>query len=78
VEKEFEEVRIYINSKLIIKADKDWVRKIFNKIRDIMKKREDKEKEREEAILSRKPIENIMCGSCDTKMAEMRGLKADH
>lgn len=52
------------------------MRNIFNKIRDILRRIELKEKEREEAMLSRKPIENINCASCDGKMSEMRGIKA--
>jgi len=61
-----------------LKADKDWVRKIFNKVKDLFTNIEKKEKDREEAILSRKPLGNTDCASCDNHMKDMRGLTADH
>jgi len=78
VKNDVEEVRVFFNSKLILKADKEWVRKIFNKVRDLLTNIEKKERDRDEAILSRKPLEQTNCASCDTQMKEMRGLTADH
>jgi len=52
---EMEELRTYFNSKLFIKADKDWVKTLINKLKKIMDRNEMQHKVHDEALISKKP-----------------------
>jgi len=70
-DEEFNNLRQYFNSKLTLKADKEWIKKVINKLKDAWSQFESKERDRNEAILTKKLINDAQCGSCDKKIAEL-------
>jgi len=61
---------------LFIKADKDWVKSLINKIKSILARQELNQKDNDEPLISKKPID-VKCGSCDLKIQELKGTKSD-
>jgi len=74
---EMEELRTYFNSKLFIKADKDWVKTLINKLKKIMDRNEMQHKIHDEALISKKPFDNNKCGSCDVKLDHLQATRSD-
>jgi len=70
-DEELNNIRQYFNSKLTLKGDKDWIKKVISKLKEAWKEFESKERDRNEAILTRKLINDAQCGSCDKKMKEL-------
>lgn len=70
-DEELNNLRQYFNSKLTLKGDKEWIKKVINKLKDAWKEFESKERDRNEAILTKKLINDAQCASCDKKMTEL-------
>lgn len=70
-DEELNNIRQYFNSKLTLKGDKDWIKKVISKLKEAWKEFESKERDRNEAILTRKLINDAQCGSCDKNMKEL-------
>eukprot|EP00801_Mesodinium_rubrum_P001773 Mrub_01773.p1 GENE.Mrub_01773~~Mrub_01773.p1 ORF type:complete len:630 (-),score=134.44 Mrub_01773:94-1914(-) len=70
-EEEFNNLRQYFNSKLTLKGDKDWIKRVINKLKDAWKEFENKERDRNDAILTKKVINDANCASCDKHMKEL-------
>lgn len=70
-EDELQNIRTYFNSKLTLKGDKEWIRKVINKMKTAWVEFESKERDRNEAILTKKLINDGQCGSCDKKILDL-------
>lgn len=70
-EDELQNIRTYFNSKLTLKGDKEWIRKVINKMKEAWVEFESKERDRNEAILTKKLINDGQCGSCDKKILDL-------
>jgi len=73
---EFTSLRQYFNSKLTLKGDKEWLKKVVSKLKEAWCQFESKERDRNEAILSKKVIIDSQCGSCDKQIKELSPEKS--
>lgn len=56
---------------MTLKGDKDWIKRVINKLKDAWKEFENKERDRNDAILTKKVINDANCASCDKHMKEL-------
>jgi len=62
---------------LFIKADKDWVKLLINKLKKILDRQEMQQKINDEALITKRPVDN-KCGSCDVKLDHLSGTRSDY
>jgi len=61
---------------LFIKADKDWVKNLINKVKQLLSKNDMMHRDKDEALISKKQVE-AKCGSCDVRIDDLKGVKSD-